>query len=206
MPSQYQIESFVRSLKTYPSSLDVNNFYESALFRRQNLKRYLLQMASLAPHTLLVGEAPGYNGCAQTGIPFSSEKLLREGVAAGRVFGRENGYRVNDKNVIHEQTAQTIWEFFESYEPLPLFWNAFAFHPHEANNPNSNRKPRVGEIESTLIYLTRLIDLYNIQTVIAVGNSADLALQRCKIEHFKVRHPSYGGKKIFISTLQSILS
>ena len=186
---------------------DVNNFYagKRTNARRHNLQTYLRQMAELNPGTLLVGEAPGHNGCARTGVPFSSEKLLRDGVLGGRLFGARNGYRVNGRTVVREQSAAAMWEVLSQVPETPLLWNAYPFHPHSPGDPDSNRKPTVSEMESGMVFLEELIRIFEIQRVIAVGNAADRVLARMGLEHAKVRHPSYGGRTAFSLALKGLL-
>jgi uracil-DNA glycosylase len=68
------------SLITLPESWKATNLYygnsELSVVRRDNLRIYLERMLLLNPSVLIVGEAPGCNGCRLTGIPFTSEFIL----------------------------------------------------------------------------------------------------------------------------------
>lgn len=209
MPNiERKILRFAKSLQNTTVGDDVNNFYAAKRtnMQRHNLQRYLRQMRELQPETLLVGEAPGYNGCARTGVPFSSEKLLREGVLGGRLFGTHNGYYVNNNTVRHEQTAASMWQLLETVEQIPLLWNAYPFHPHFANDPFSNRKPKAAELQLGMKILEELVALFEIRRVIAVGNAAEATLRKMGLEYAKVRHPSYGGKRLFTAQLSGLLA
>lgn len=201
------IKRFAKALQDENVGSDVYNFYHAARTnaRRHNLQRYLTDMKRLHPDTLLVGEAPGYNGCARTGVPFSSEKLLREGVCGGMLFGAHNGYVVTDGDVRSEQSAKAMWEVLASLPLLPLLWNAYPFHPHPLDNPNANRKPRKSELIRGAWFLRELAALFAIERVIAVGNAAETMLSASEIVHEKVRHPAYGGKREFTEGLRSLL-
>jgi uracil-DNA glycosylase len=204
---EHAILRFARRLQESDVPPDVNNFYAAKRTntQRHNLQTYLRQMAELEPDTLLIGEAPGHNGCARTGVPFSSEKLLRDGVLGGRLFGAHNGYRVSRRTVVHEQSAAAMWEVLAEVERIPLLWNAYPFHPHLPGNPNSNRKPKVSELETGTVFLEELIKIFEIERVIAVGNAAEAALKRMGLAHAKVRHPSYGGRTAFSLGLKGLL-
>jgi hypothetical protein len=160
-------------------------------------------MAEQKSEILLVGEAPGYNGCRLTGVPFSSEHIIRSGVCEGRVFGVHNGYKASTKRAKKEQSASVMWSVLETFDTLPLLWNAFPFHPYKEGDINSNRKPNAKELEVGAYYLKELIDIFKIKDVIAVGNVADDILSKMSIDHSKVRHPSYGGKNLFKEQLIS---
>lgn len=194
-----QLLTFSRRLQESSVPDDVNNFYATKRTntQRHNLQTYLRQMTALAPDTLLVGEAPGHNGCARTGVPFSSEKLLRDGVLGGQLFGAHNGYRVSRRTVVHEQSAAAVWKVLAEAGRVPLLWNAYPFHPHRPGDPDSNRKPKMSELEHGALFLEELIRIFGIQRLIAVGNAADSLLTRMGLEHQKVRHPSYGGRTAF---------
>ncbi len=200
-----RVRKFTRRLQDEAFSTGVTNFYSAKRtnLQRSNLERYLMFMSGQSSDTLLVGEAPGYNGCRLTGIPFSSEDIIRNGVCGGRVFGLHNGYKASSKSVKKEQSASAMWSVLETLQSLPLLWNAFPFHPYKQGDLNSNRKPTVKELEIGGSYLQELIAIFEIKDVIAVGNVADEILSRMHVDHIKVRHPSYGGKVLFKEQLLS---
>lgn len=155
---------------------------------RANLRLYIEQMLSLAPAVLLVGEAPGKDGCALTGVPFTSEfHLLSES------FFREFPYRVlNKHNPRKERTASYFWDIINEVGSHPLIWNIFPFHPFDPVS-GRNRCPNKGEIEFGKEVLNALLSMYNIEKIYAVGRKAAHALKDHPLYAGYVRHPSYGG-------------
>lgn len=180
--------------------------------RRENLRLYLRQMADIGPRAMLVGEAPGYRGCRLTGVPFASEKILLSGLdvkseqCASRILGSERGYRktVERERVVGEASATMMWETIANLQPLPLLWNAYPFHPCRPGQPMSNRPPSAQELTSGGEFLTELLRLYAVDTVIAVGNSAANGLKQAGIPFLMVRHPSHGGKIKFVAGLECV--
>ncbi len=197
-----------------PGSLAIAN-----AIRRENLYAYWLQVAELKPRILLVGEAAGYRGCRLTGVPFTSEVILMNGIEHGlarrdsarrssrKILGLENGYQKTDETIAarRENSATIVWEVLAGCKSLPLLWNAFPFHPHFFNNPQSNRPPTRAELEVGNRILIPILDAFNIQVVISVGKKAEYALRLAGIESIVVRHPSHGGKKAFASRVQALL-
>lgn len=181
---------------------------EFNLTRRNNLLLYLQQMASFNPKILLVGEAPGYRGCRLTGVPFTSEFILLNGVKKLGLFGQERGYQKTGEveTLLKEASASMIWETLITLDRVPLIWNAFPFHPFQGNNVQSNRKPTTDEIIVGQAFLQEIIQLFNIQWVVAVGNTAKSALDRIGVTCQKVRHPSYGGKTEFVKGIRAAIA
>ncbi|MCO5189324.1 MAG: uracil-DNA glycosylase [Anaerolineae bacterium] len=172
--------------------------------RRHNLTRYLSAMEQSRPTLLLVGEAPGYRGCRLTGIPFTSSHTLVQEM----VPGFENGGALAGAGVElqKEATATMVWSVLQSLQSLPLLWNAFPFHPHRPNNPESNRRPTSSELKQGGLFLLRLLDLFpDVQQIAAVGNSAEISLRRLGIPCAKLRHPSHGGKALFTIGLTELM-
>lgn len=206
------VSDLIHSLARTETPPDVNNQYagsgQPARTRRANLRRYLERMAGRTPRILLVGEAAGHRGCRLTGIPFTSEAILHQGVPAYGLFGHDNGYALTAERdrVVGEQTATIVWELLQKHRPLPLLWNALPFHPFRLGHPWSNRTPRVGELSLGQPFLHLLLDHFPIETVVAVGNKADDALSRWNIFAHKVRHPSHGGKVQFTAELLPLLA
>jgi uracil-DNA glycosylase len=170
--------------------------------RRRNLRLYLTQMTEIDPRMLLVGEAVSYRGGRLTGIAFVSETVMLAGMStrSGRVLGAENGFRkaTAGPQLSTEASATMVWGTIREIAPLPLLWNAFPFHPFNEGNPLSNRAPSAAELLVGERFIARLMRLFDFRQVVAIGNSASLSMQRMGIEHTKVRHPSQGGKNLFV--------
>ncbi len=166
--------------------------------RRHNLRHYLHQMQQRQPTTLLVGEAPGYRGCRLTGVPFVSPDVLQVGTPCG-LFGVDNGWQAIDEwpKIQREASATIVWETLAEVRSYPLLWNAFPFHPHQPGRPQSNRTPKRSELAWGRPFLDQLLQIFSIQTIVAMGNKAEQALTGWGIDHSKVRHPSHGGKLAF---------
>jgi len=172
--------------------------------RRRNLRLYLEELDAIGPQLLLVGEAVSHRGGRLTGIPFVSESVMLTGVEMAngtRVLGAERGYRKEDPStrLSTEASATMVWGTIRNIEPLPLLWNAFPFHPFVAGNPLSNRMPSPAELEIGSSFARRLIRLFGIERVAAIGNQASFMLTHLGVAHDKVRHPSQGGKTKFIA-------
>lgn len=199
------IKEFIEKLAKYPEEAQVNNFYHpskmGAEVRRENLKTYLEFMLKKKPKLAMIGEAPGYNGCAKTGIPFTSEDVLQN-----FEFFEDKGYKFENKNSskLKEPSATIVWNELKNYKNLPLIWNIFPFHPYkEKKGKNSNRPPRAAELKAGTDLLNELLAIFNINKVIAVGRKAESRLN--SFPHTYVRHPANGGKTEFQSGLKKAM-
>ncbi len=182
----------------------VSNDPQGNAIRRRNLRLYLEELDAIGPRLLLAGEAVSHRGGRLTGIPFVSEAVMLAGVAlanGAHALGSEQGYRKADLStrVSTEASATMVWGTIRNIDPLPLLWNAFPFHPFIASTPLSNRMPTPAELEIGERFLSRLIRLFDIERVAAIGNQASFTLTRLGVPHEKVRHPSQGGKNKFVA-------
>lgn len=200
------IESFIAQLSKVRNTSLYDNIYagksQQAALRRNNLQKYLEALQKRQVKVLLVGEAPGYKGCALTGIPFTDEATC---FSLNEQKYRDV-YRYNpDENpelfweIAGEQkeaSAQTMWEVFRRYNYVPLMWNAFPFHPHLAGDKKSNRTPTPAEIKKYGQKFIKLLmaEFPEIESVYAVGKKAQDLLSKMGIEADYIRHPSHGGK------------
>lgn len=205
-----EINKFIKALARVPSSPIFCNHYSEELelnfIRRNNLTLYFQQMVKLNPQILLVGEAPGYRGCRLTGVPFTSEFILLTGLEQVGLFGRSRGYQktTESEKPSKEASASMVWEVLRTLPTIPLIWNAFCFHPFQSTNQQSSRKPTRSELLMGKDFLQQLIQLFEIKTVVAVGNTAQETLMSLQIDCPKVRHPSYGGKTQFSNDIKAI--
>src|SRR5262245_48239589 len=200
-------DRFVAGLSRVALSSRAVNQYAESRIRGRNLRLYFEELQAIGPRLLLVGEAVSYRGGRLTGIPFVSESLMLGGID-GRVLGADRGYRKADPStpVSTEARATMVWATIRDIEPLPLLWNAFPFHPFLPGNPFSNRMPSVGELAAGAPFIERLMRLFPIERVVAIGNQAARSLASLGIEHVKVRHPSQGGKRMFVEGMARVVS
>lgn len=176
--------------------------------RRRNLRQYLNEMNAIAPRMLLIGEAVSYRGGRLTGIAFVSESVMLGGMdtRSGRILGADHGYRkaTQGLKLSTEASATMVWQTISAIRPLPLLWNAFPFHPFGPDSPDSNRAPTANELLIGQTFIERLLNLFAFEQIVAIGNHASLSLQRMDIEHTKVRHPSQGGKNLFVEGMSRL--
>ncbi|MCB1046149.1 MAG: uracil-DNA glycosylase [Calditrichaeota bacterium] len=206
------IDDFIGLLESLPARALCFNPYSSGdgacdAIRRQNLRLYLTEMKTAHPDTLLVGEAPGYNGCHWSGIPFTSERQLVRGVARHGLFGPGKGYRWTSgrEQGYTEPSGTILWDIIGELPRLPLVWNAFPLHPYKAGLPLSNRTPTDVELNELSFVLHALGELFHIRRHIAIGRKAEAVLAGLGIQAPGVRHPANGGKNACRDGLLALL-
>jgi hypothetical protein len=77
-------------------------------------------------------------------------------------------------------------------------------HPHEEDDPLTNRCHSRAERDATWPFLTALIAMVAPRRIVAIGRDAGLALAGIDIPVTGVRHPSYGGQAEFIAGVHAI--
>lgn len=201
------IASFVDDLARQPNTANVHNPWDYSRpeneLRRKNLHAYLLKLAQLKPSIILIGEAPGYRGTLRSGVPFASEKLI----LSHSFFADRSAFDVENHLAPAAEASSTIvWRTLDELDVYPLIWATFPYHPHRPGNPASNRAPLPYEVRAGRPFITRLFDLYDIRTVVAVGRIAERTLADLEIQATAVRHPSRGGARQFAAGLRAILA
>lgn len=203
-PTPADLNAFVAGLATLPPMEHCFNPYASGddardAVRRRNLRLYLGELAEARPDALLVGEAPGYNGCHWTGIPFTSERQLVRGVDGHGLFGAGKGYAWTSGRPegYTEPSGTILWGVVSELPRLPLVWNAFPLHPFKPGQPLSNRTPTPAELRERAGTLAELMRIFSLSTVVAVGRKAQQVLADLGVEATAVRHPANGGKAEF---------
>ena len=162
---------------------------------------------AVRPAVVLCGEAPGFQGCRVSGIPFTSEALLCEGAiprceTSARLTTRPRPWS--------EPSARIVWKALYEFgiAERTVLWNTFAFHPHRPGEPYTNRTPRSDEIEAGIEILRAVLGHFEAQgaAVVAVGRVAERTLQRLGIAvRAQVQHPAYGGAPKFRAGLASLV-
>lgn len=183
--------------------LDVGNDFSGASCRRQRLWRHF----NCIPHYLLIGEAPGYQGCHFSGVPFTNEKLILDGKVprvewSARITRREKPWS--------EPSATIVWGMLRELGIARdvVMWNAFAWHPHKPGEPMSNRAPTKPELASGANVLRAVVDYFTGTgaKVVAIGRVAEAILRRLEVRvNGCVRHPSMGGANEFRDGLAQLI-
>lgn len=168
--------------------------------RRIRLSRHF----NVEPKLLLIGEAPGYQGCHFSGVAFTNEKLILDGVIP-RVH--TNGRLTTRPRPWCEPSATIVWRTLHELDLADkvVLWNAFAWHPHKPGNPMSNRAPTRAELEQGRPVLMQVLSYFDGVPVVPVGRVAEKTLASLGVKTLPaVRHPSMGGATEFRAMMQIV--
>lgn len=166
--------------------------------RRANLERVLTAVLDTKVETMWIARDLGYRGGRRTGVALTDEVHLQ---TAASSFGGIELSRATNGPIVAERTAAVIYHVLERIAEPVLMWNVFPFHPHDADDPMSNRCHTRRERDATWHLLEALIRMTRPKRVIAIGRDAQIALSDLDIDVLPVRHPSYGGQTEFIASM-----
>jgi len=168
--------------------------------------RRLAAHLGIEPARLLIGEASGYQGCRVTGIPFTSERLINEGMIPRIDVGPA---RLSLRHIPwSEPSATIVWSTLQELgiAESTVLWNAFPWHPHVAGEAHSNRTPTRIECAQGLPVLQALLSAFPRARLFAVGRQAERALLAIGRQALALRHPAMGGATAFRRALALALS
>ena len=212
--SHSQAAEFVESLRdaVMPSD-DLVNIYDDVHdphgWRRTRLMRWLTLPRESGPLVLFVGEAPGRDGAAVTGVPFASvETLTQPGYERLHGVHHGGGFAAIGGGVapLRERTAKAFWTaalpLFDGL-PSPVVWNIVPFWPHSSGG---NRTPRAHELSLGSSWTERVLKMWEFDAVVSVGRSAQRGLDKAGVANAYVRHPARGGATEFATGIKDVLN
>lgn len=171
----------------------------------EKLERLALHL-DCDPEFILAGEAPGYQGCRYSGIAFTSERLLGEGVIP-RIPASSR--RLSTRRLpFSEPSATIVWKtlYRLGIAERTILWNAMQLHPYRPDNLWSNRTPTLSEISLGEPALRMLIAAFPSAKIVAVGKKSEGLLQEMGIPTAgSVRHPANGGAMKFAAGLKDLM-
>lgn len=185
----------------YADCCGVHDRVDAAHLRKKNLQAFLEAALESKVDTIWIARDLGYRGGRRTGVPLTDEVHLD---LVGQLFGGIELKRATRGPLMAERTAAVVWKVLSRIGRPAVLWNVFPFHPHEPDDPFSNRCHTATERQITLPLLKSLIKMFQPQRLVAIGRDASLALCDLNIPVTAVRHPSYGGQDEFIASLYDL--
>ncbi|AIQ11418.1 uracil-DNA glycosylase [Paenibacillus durus] len=184
-----KVHALIRSIASKQDFPSVNNFYAESVHCRTNLAKYFNALFWSKPKVIFIGEAPGVRGCALTGTPFTSERILRGG-RLNRHFPRTSFYVEGNS---YEGSAHYFWETIDLMTAPPVLWNVFPLHPYKiVQGVMKNRTPKSAEKKWGREILQQVMDLFPNVQVVSVGNNAkDACATLGIITTGHIIHPAY---------------
>jgi hypothetical protein len=193
---------FENTFNPYSSRCAVHDLHDAPRRRAGTLRVMLEAAAEAEIDSLWIGRDLGYRGGRRTGLALTDDVHIyahaeRWGVSV---------QRPTKGKVVAERTAAIIWRALSQISASVFLWNVFPLHPHEADDPFSNRSHNSCERKVGEELLSELILLLKPRRLIAIGNEAALTADRLADQHevLQVRHPSYGGQTQFLKQLYEL--
>ncbi|WP_339113970.1 uracil-DNA glycosylase [Thioclava sp. GXIMD2076] len=195
---------FDNTFNPYFERCPVYDAQEAPEIRRFYLHAMLERAAAADLDAIWVGRDLGYRGGRRTGLALTddvhfSSHLSRWGLKPERpTYGEP----------VSERTASVIWNILLQVQAPIFLWNVFPLHPFEGSKPFTNRAHNAQERRAGTDILVQIVDYLKPKRIVAIGNDAFNVVSSavsCR-DVSKVRHPSYGGQKEFLSTMRRLYS
>jgi hypothetical protein len=174
----------------YAEQCDVHDRANAPALRRRALRTYLEAVIALGSDTIWMGRDLGYRGGRRTGLALTDEAHLP---LFARIYPGSDVAKATHGAVVAERTAAEIWGVLSQLDVPPLLWNVFPFHPHEPEQPFTNRKFTGQELRTVDELNGELVQMLGIHRIIAIGQDAASYATQFGAPIECVRHPSYGG-------------
>ena len=190
---------FKDTFNPYSDQCHIHDMHDAPRRRSQALQHILEMATKREIDSLWIGRDLGYRGGRRTGLALTDDMHIslhakRWGVSIERPTKGES---------IAERSATIIWSVLSQIEAHVFLWNVFPLHPHESENPFSNRSHNSQERKTGEELLTELIRLLKPRRLVAIGNDATQTAHRLadRQEVIQIRHPSYGGQTQFLAQM-----
>ena len=204
-----RVEAFLNKLTNIKLESVFNPYTDTCIYsdllgapviRRNNLLSYMKAVEGKVK-SVWFGRDLGYRGGRRTGLALTDESHLN---AFSVRYGGISVIQATDGPPMSERTANVIWRIMDQLPAPPFLWNIFPFHPHDPDQPLSNRCHTAAERKYCEPLTEILLEWLKPTTIIAIGNVAYKALTHLGYSCNYVRHPSYGGQTDFIDGISGL--
>lgn len=188
--------NFENSFNPYSNRCAVHD-HDDAPRKRAHILQLMLESAVESEiDSIWIGRDLGYRGGRRTGLALTDDVHINAHAERWGISVE----RPTKGQAVAERTAAVIWRVLADIEVPVFLWNVFPLHPHESDDPFSNRSHNSRERKAGEEILSAIIRLLKPQRLVAVGNDAAATAYRLAEQHevVHVRHPSYGGQAIFV--------
>ena len=193
---------FENVFNPYADRCAVHDLDDAPSRRATALLSLLEAAAATEVGALWIGRDLGHRGGRRTGLALTDDVHV---IAHGTRWN-VSIERATTGSMIAERTAAIIWSMLALVSTTVFLWNVFPLHPHEPDDPFTNRShsPRERAIGEAL--LAELMAMLKPRLLVAIGNNAAKAADRVATitEVIQVRHPSYGGQSDFVRQMRCL--
>jgi uracil DNA glycosylase superfamily protein len=193
---------FDNCFNPYVDRCEVHDRADAPIRRAEFLSTMIYQASREPIEAIWVGRDLGYRGGRRTGLALTDDvHVARHAQRWGLIAERPT-----IGTAVIERTAAIIWSVLDRIDARVFLWNVFPLHPHETDDPFTNRQHNSRERIVGEELLQALIALLRPARIVAIGNAAAAATGRVAdgVPVVCVRHPSYGGQTQFLRQIADL--
>lgn len=194
--------SFENVFNPYSDRCPVHDVGNAPVLRAKALVGLLEAAIETEVDALWIGRDLGHRGGRRTGLALTDDVHLTIHAARWNISIE----RATAGSMVAERTAAVIWAMLSQVRAPVFLWNVFPFHPHEPDDPFTNRSHGRNERVIGEALLAELVAILQPRRLVAVGNDAAKTAARVggATPVIQVRHPSYGGQRDFIRQISAV--
>ena len=193
---------FENTFNPYSERCNIHDLDDAPQRRSRMLLSVLTAAVEQDIDSIWIGRDLGYRGGRRTGLALTDDAHIHAHTGRWGVSTE----RPTKGAVVTERTAAVVWDVISQIRVSIFLWNVFPLHPHESNNPFSNRPHNHLERKIGEDFLSHLMLLLKPRRLIAIGNDAARTAHRLSDQHniVQIRHPSYGGQTQFLAQIRDL--